>query len=62
MAVEWRPETTVEWLNERFEAGIGRLIIKDEDKPVIRRLPNIGKTKTFSHGIIAISDRKKRSG
>jgi pyruvate formate-lyase/glycerol dehydratase family glycyl radical enzyme len=45
MAIEWRPETTVEWVNERFEAGIGRLIIKDDDIPVMKDIAAYWKDK-----------------
>ncbi|MDD5702645.1 MAG: pyruvate formate lyase family protein [Dehalococcoidales bacterium] len=45
MAIEWRPETTVEWINERFEAGIGRLIIKEEDIPEIKEIAAYWKDK-----------------
>jgi pyruvate-formate lyase len=38
MAAEWRPEITVEWILERFETGKGRLIIKDEDIPVMKEI------------------------
>jgi pyruvate formate-lyase/glycerol dehydratase family glycyl radical enzyme len=46
MAVEWRPELTVEWLLERFEAGVGRLIIKDEDIPVMKEIAEYWKDKS----------------
>ena len=45
MAMEWRPEFTVEWLLERFEAGRGRLIIKDEDIPVMKEIAKYWKDK-----------------
>jgi pyruvate-formate lyase len=46
MAIEWRPEITVEWLIERFEEGRKGKIIRDEDIPEMMAIAQYWKNKS----------------